>query len=121
MNYELVGEINDKLLKIQAFEELGDLATRQKLIYQLVSISHYAGLEGGYRPVGDSTGQVTGNIPEWAGPIVAYLILPTGEVSYFLQPHTSDWQGYSRAEKLERIRKFITGQYPVPTEEDGLL
>jgi hypothetical protein len=106
-------ELKDILFKIQAHEELGNLDERERMIYSAVNIAKYLGYDAGFRPIGDENGNVKNDlmffIPEWAGSTVAYIVLPTGQVAYFLKKHTIHWDGHDRQTKLKRIADFIYG------------
>lgn len=44
--------------------------------------------------------------PEWP---VAFIELPTGQVSWHLEQHFKEWDGHSTEEKYERIKRYING------------
>lgn len=104
-------ELKQLLMQIQAHEELGDLEARERSIISAVQFAKYMGLDAGFRPLGDKDGNVTEKpsfpIPEWAGTIVAYIVLPTGEVAYFMKKHKTNWDGHDRKTKLQRIADFV--------------
>lgn len=109
MNLELTAEVKEMLLKIEAYEAIGDLENRQRVINQLISVAPYAGLEAGYRLVDEDSTQISK--PNWASDIIAFIKLPTGEVSYFTLQPTAPYAGYTREEKLLRISNFVNDKY----------
>jgi hypothetical protein len=104
-------ELKQLLMQIQAHEELGDLEARERAIISAVQFAKYMGFDAGFRPLGDADGKIVENpdfpIPEWAGKIVAYIVLPTGQVAYFMKKHKTEWDGHDRKTKLERIADFV--------------
>jgi hypothetical protein len=115
---DITHELKSLLLKIEGHEAVGQLDSRDHAIQSAVHIASLIGYKAGFRTIGTPNGEVVNSesfpIPEWAGNIVAYIELPTGEVSYFMQKDTSAWTGYTRKEKLGRIKDFIDN-YPLPT------
>lgn len=75
--------------------ELADYDRRNDLVLEAVAAARQLGYEAGFRidPVE----------PEWP---VAYIELPTGQVSWHLPQHVQPWDGHSGPEKVRRIRDY---------------
>ncbi|WP_053065308.1 hypothetical protein [Micromonospora sp. RV43] len=70
-------------------------AERNALIWTALALAHEAGIPAG---VGhDSTDP---------RPVVVYLELPTGQVSWHLPAHLTGWDGHSTAAKYARVAAF---------------
>jgi len=48
-------------------------------------------------------------------PIIAYIELPAGQVSWHMPPHTVDWDGHTTDEKLGRISDFVSDTWGIHT------
>lgn len=107
MNYQLNEqfgtELKQLLMNIQAHEELGELNLRDRAIVSAVQFASYMGLKSGFRPREDETVPA----PDWAGKIVAYIELPTGQVAFYMQKHTVEYDGHDRATKIKRIADYV--------------
>lgn len=106
-------ELKEVLLKIEGHEVLGQHDMRQEAVLAAVNIASMIGMKTGMRLVSTSGASTK---PAWAGDVVAYIELPTGEVSYFLQKDDSAYAGYTRTEKLDRITRFMNDE----EQKDGL-
>lgn len=113
--YEVEYELQQVLLKIEGFEAIRQLENRDRAILSAVHIAGLCGFKSGVRSIGKADGSVENNeefpVPEWAGDVVAYIELPTGEISYFLSKDHSQWTGYTRQVKLARIKDYLEGKY----------
>lgn len=113
--YGLETELKQKLLDIQSFEEIGLLEDRQHAILAAVNIAKAMQYDADIRPLGLEDGAIEtvnqADIPEWAAPITAYIILPTGQVAYFLAKSETQWDGHNRDQKMERLANYIKGDY----------
>lgn len=113
MSFELEQELKDKLLKIEGYEMLGDLDKRNLMINQAVTMASYLGISAGYRTVDADAPK-----PEWAGEVIAYISLPTGQVAYFTKRHDIEYDNHTREMKLERINDFLNGKHH---QKEGML
>lgn len=82
------------LVAIQAADRNYDV--RYGLILAAVSAAHETGLAAGYRFDADDT--------EWP---VAFIELPTGQVSWHVPQHDRPWDGHTTQEKYARIQRFL--------------
>ncbi|QKE56337.1 hypothetical protein [Bacillus phage YungSlug] len=69
---------------------------RYQLVYEAVELALELGYEAGIR--------IDPKEPKWP---VAYIELPTGQVSWHMPEHTKPYDGHSTKEKYERIEQFI--------------
>lgn len=69
--------------------------TRYQLVMHAVCRALDDGLEAGFR--------IDPAEPEWP---VAYIELPTGQVSWHMPQHKHEFDGHSTAEKYERIHAY---------------
>jgi hypothetical protein len=69
---------------------------RYGLVLQAVARAHADGLEAGFR--------LDPSEPEWP---VAYIALPTGQVSWHLPQFPHEWDGHSTEEKYARCRAYV--------------
>ena len=109
-------ELRDMLLGIESFEAIGDFKTRDRLVTQCVATAQHCGFQSGFRKVGDIVAGkvhevVSRKKPDWAGDIIAYIVLPQGQIAYFMSNlEMVEHDGHSREEKLQRIKAFVTKQ-----------
>lgn len=82
------------LAAIQAADH--DYAARYGLVLDAVAAAHRAGLPVGFR--------YDPNEPDWP---VAYIELPTGQVSWHVPQHSRPWDGHTTEEKYQRIARFL--------------
>ncbi|MBW4700360.1 hypothetical protein [Micromonospora sp. RL09-050-HVF-A] len=68
---------------------------RNALIWSALALAHEAGVPAGM-----------GYDPADPHPVVVYLELPTGQVSWHLPAHPTGWDGHSTAAKYERVAAF---------------
>lgn len=69
---------------------------RYILVLQSVAHAQLHGLNSGFR--------FDPAEPEWP---VAFIELPTGQISWHLPQHPTEWDGHTTEEKFERIRRFV--------------
>ncbi|HLU45237.1 MAG TPA: hypothetical protein VKZ67_09505 [Natronosporangium sp.] len=72
---------------------------RNKLILQAVGVAIAAGIIAGI--------DADPNQPDY--PVVVYLRLPTGQVSWHLPPWWGEWDGHDTQEKYLRVREYLGG------------
>lgn len=72
--------------------------TRNKLVMTAVAMAMWLGYEAGFR--------IDPAEPEWP---VAFIQLPTGQVSWHLPQFQTGWDGHSTDEKYQRVNEFIRG------------
>lgn len=82
------------LLRIEEWDT--DYEKRYGRILDAMTRAHRLGFATGYR--------IDPNEPEWP---VAYIELPTGQVSWHMPQHSIPYDGHSTEEKYERIYKWI--------------
>ena len=68
---------------------------RYLLVFKAVYLALAHGINAGIR--------LDNNEPEWP---VVYIDLPTGQVSWHMPQHTSQWDGHDTEEKYRRIDEF---------------
>lgn len=73
-----------------------DYARRNQCVIRAVAYAQEIGYEAGFR--------IDPKEPEWP---VAFIELPTGQVSWHLPQHTREWDGHSTDAKYERVSKYI--------------
>jgi hypothetical protein len=69
---------------------------RYALIFHAISTALRAGLRAGVR--------FDSREPDWP---IAFIELPSGQVSWHLPQHARAWDGHTTAEKYSRCRRFI--------------
>lgn len=74
-----------------------DYDERYPLVLWALSVAADEGYQAGFR--------IDPTEPEWP---VAYIELPTGQVSWHLPQHTIAWDGHDTATKYQRCREFAT-------------
>jgi hypothetical protein len=72
---------------------------RYGLVWQAVSLAVECGIAAGVR--------IDPAEPEWP---VAYIDLPTGQVSWHMPQFADPWDGHDTEEKYHRVRAFIEAQ-----------
>lgn len=111
---EAQNELRSLLLAVEAHESIQNFQTRDRLITQSVATAQHAGFQSGFRKVGDiEPGKVkevvSRKMPDWAGDVIAYIVLPQGQIAYFMSNVDMVMHdGHSREEKLQRINGFVT-------------
>lgn len=98
------------LLLARQFEILEDYPRRNSLILRAIIDAQALGLECGL-------GVDRQEDPEFEGyRVVAYIELPTGQVSWHLKEHEKAWDGHPTGEKWARVNEFAlsTGVSALP-------
>lgn len=72
--------------------EAADYERRYSLILQAMALAHWLDFKTGYR--------IDPKEPEWP---VAFIELPTGQVSWHMPAFPDPWDGHSMEDKLARI------------------
>lgn len=81
------------LANIERYDE--DYPKRYGLVLAAIDCAQRAGYQAGFRIDPDE--------PEWP---VAYIELPTGQVSWHMPQHPNPWDGHSTEEKYRRCRAY---------------
>jgi hypothetical protein len=81
------------LPEIEAHDD--DYTVRNVMVLMAVAIAKSAGLEAGFR--------IDPAEPDWP---VAYIELPTGQVSWHMPQHPREYDGHTTEEKYARCRAF---------------
>ena len=74
----------------------GRYARRNTLIWSALALARQTGLNAG-----------VGYDPHDPHPVVVFLHLPTGQVSWHLPAHPAPWDGHTTAQKYDRIAAFL--------------
>lgn len=85
------------LLNIQRHD--ANYERRYGMVLRAVAKAHSLGLKAGFR--------FDPKEPDWP---VAFIELPTGQVSWHLPPHPIEWDRHTTEEKYERIRRWFFGE-----------
>jgi hypothetical protein len=75
---------------------------RYGLVLRALDLAVQAGLSAGLG--------VDPKQPDW--PIVVYIELPTGQVSWHMRQHLVEWDGHDTVEKYRRCREFALQEVP---------
>lgn len=78
-----------------------DYERRNGFVMAAVNRAKAIGLEAGYGV----------DAPSLGFQIVAYIELPTGQVSWHLPNHEREWDGHSTLTKSDRARRYANGQF----------
>jgi hypothetical protein len=89
--------LQDTLRLVEEHDE--NYEARYVLVMTALGIAAYLGMEAGIR--------IDPAQPEWP---VAYIELPTGQVSWHLPAHKTPYDGHSTPEKYERIKAWTGGE-----------
>jgi hypothetical protein len=82
-------------VEIEKFDKSGEYTQRNETILLAIIAAWSLHYEAGFR--------IDPNEPEWP---VAFIELPTGQVSWHLPQHVKPWDLHTTAEKYERIRAY---------------
>lgn len=77
-----------------------DYTERYSLVIAAIYIAHEAGYPAGFGIDHESGPDMDGYR------VVAYVELPTGQVSWHMPEHPTAWDGHTTEQKYERIRSF---------------
>lgn len=91
-------ELISLLKLIQTTDEAKDYRSRNLFIYSALAAASWLGYSLGIR--------IDSKESEWP---VAYIELPTGQVSWHLPQHYKEWDGHTTREKYKRIQEFVNG------------
>ncbi len=94
MDERLAEKLRRVLREIKASDT--DYERRYSLVLLAVSHANRLGYRAGFR--------IDPAEPEWP---VAYIELPTGQVSWHMPQHPHTWDGHSTEEKYARIDAFL--------------
>lgn len=83
------------LAAIGVFDRAQNYDERNRAIVTAVLLAWGLGLPAGFR--------IDPNEPEWP---VAFIELPTGQISWHLPQYPTPWDGHSTEEKYRRIDEF---------------
>lgn len=86
-------KLPDNVTEQEAYEQ------RNRLIYQALASAAANRMPHGIQP--DPAD------PAW---VIAFIDLPTGQVSWHLPAYVGQWDGHSTAEKYHRVRAYEQGQ-----------
>jgi len=89
-------ELKIILQMIKQADELQKYEWRNEFIYSAVYLAVASGLPAGFR--------IDPQEPEWP---VAFIELPTGQVSWHVPQHTTPWDKHTTEEKYARIKAFV--------------
>jgi hypothetical protein len=84
---------------LRLLEDVGDYDTRNKLVLVALGCALGCEYEAG---IG-----IDPNEPDWP---VVYIDLPTGQVSWHIEPYKGTWDGHTTEDKYRRIARFVFGQ-----------
>lgn len=94
------GKLAMLLRAIEANDE--KYGPRYGLVLDALAVAHRLGFQAGFR--------IDPAEPDWP---VAYIELPTGQVSWHLPQHPTAYDGHSTAAKYKRINEWIAEAVPV--------
>jgi hypothetical protein len=86
-----------KLLEIQYSDDRQYYSNRAKYIYEAMALACQLSYDVGFRIDPDE--------PEWP---VAFIELPTGQVSWHMEQHPKGWDKHTTDEKKLRMFKYIS-------------
>lgn len=93
-DFSALDELKLHLVNIERFDANHD--RRYGMILRAVAKAHTLGLQAGFR--------FDPKEPEWP---VAFIELPTGQVSWHIAPHPVAWDGHTTEQKHQRIREWF--------------
>lgn len=88
--------LEDVLSQIGACDNIPLYPKRYRLVLQAVALAAEQGLMAGFR--------LDPAEPEWP---VAYIELPTGQVSWHMPQHPKAWDGHTAEEKYRRVTHYV--------------
>ena len=83
------------LAEIERCEKAGDYKERNEFVLYAIIAAHSLDYPAGFR--------IDPAEPEWP---VAFIELPTGQVSWHLQQHAHPWDGHTTEEKWARCHQY---------------
>lgn len=93
---EMRVDLMEILGEIEGFDQ--DYEPRNVLVLLALAAAATTGLPAGFR--------IDPAEPDWP---VAYIELPTGQVSWHMSAHATPYDGHTTPEKYERIKAFVGG------------
>lgn len=90
------GELVKKLLQIQHQDQKSQYNNRNLFVYEAVALAIRCGYMAGIR--------LDPKEPEWP---VAFIELPTGQISWHLPQHGKPWDGHTTEQKRLAILEFV--------------
>lgn len=97
---ELISLIDPKIQLVQRLKAIiindTDYTLRNPLILEAMYFAQMLGYPTGFR--------IDLEEPEWP---IAFIELPTGQVSWHVPQHAKSWDGHSTEEKMARVSRFI--------------
>lgn len=94
-----VARLETLLRFIQAHDEAKNYEQRNRCVYRAIGHASECGYGVGFRIDPDE--------PEWP---VAYIELPTGQVSWHLPQHDAEWDGHTTEQKYQRVQAWLENQ-----------
>lgn len=95
---ETVSDLAELLAEIQEYDSRDpvDYASRNLCVVTAVLAAWWCNYEAGF-----------GLDPSEPGWLVAYVELPSGQVSWHIPQHSKTWDGHDTPEKCRRVREFL--------------
>lgn len=94
---EALKDLKEILVELEPLDQ--HYEARYMVVLIAMAMAYVAGLEAGFR--------LDPAEPDWP---VAYIELPTGQVSWHMPAHKREWDGHTTEEKYERIRRYVEGE-----------
>ncbi len=91
-----MNDLVSEIVAISLFEKIHSYGDRNRCVVKAVWLALFQGLQAGFRFDEKET--------EWP---VAFIELPTGQVSWHLSQHPIPWDGHTKEEKYQRCNRFI--------------
>jgi hypothetical protein len=85
------------LLEIQYADQMTRYERRNWFTYEAIALALRCGYKAGIR--------IDPQEPEWP---VAFIELPTGQITYHLEQHGQPWDNHTTEEKQLRILRFVS-------------
>lgn len=108
---EAAKDLKEVLVELEPLDE--QYEARYVVMLLAMTMAYVAGFDAGFR--------IDPAEPDWP---VAYIELPTGQVSWHTPAHKQAWDGHTTAEKYDRIRRYIAGEterMPIAVDRHELL
>jgi hypothetical protein len=86
----------NKLLEITYHDAESQYDNRNLMVYEAIALAQRCGYKAGIR--------FDPKEPEWP---VAFIELPTGQISYHLPQHVKEWDNHSSEEKRLSILEYV--------------
>lgn len=92
-----------KLIEVQYHDQKEYYANRNLFTYEAIALALRCGYKAGIR--------IDPAEPEWP---VAFIELPSGQISYHLEQHPTAWDNHTTEQKRLRILEFIASASEEP-------